>query len=255
MKRRAAPVAETIADYDVRSPAVRTIITVASTLVAVSALAALVLGASILTRDTRVATSQVDLGEVATLTITATDANVRIVEGDPDLLTITSSITSGLRKTDYQVGRRGDEIKIVSECQAWLNPGCGVDVTLQVPPGLPLTVNTTAGDISASSISDGVLVVSTTTGNVSATGLGVDEFSARTAGGAIGADFASQPFGFKASTSSGNVRALIPSGDRSYAVVTKTGSGKVTSDLTSDADGDGIVRVTTDSGNIALLTN
>ncbi|MGA8852247.1 MAG: DUF4097 family beta strand repeat-containing protein [Aeromicrobium sp.] len=254
MKRRAEPV-ETVADYDVRSPAVRTVITVASTLVAVSALAAMVLGASILTRDTRVATSQVDLGEVAQLVVTATDADIRIVEGDPDLLTITSSITSGLRKTDYQVGRRDDEIKIVSVCQAWLNPGCGVATTLQVPPGLPLVIRTTDGNVRAVSISKGVLTVSTTSGDVKATGLGVDEFQVETAMGGIEADFATQPFGFKATTSSGNVRAMIPSGDRSYGVTTKTGSGQVRSQLTSDSDGDGFVRVTTGSGDITLTTS
>lgn len=254
MKRRAEPATETIADYDVRSPAVRTVLTVVSTLVAVSALAALVLGVSILTRDTRVATSQVDLGEVNRLVINSTDADIQIVEGEPDLLTITSSVTSGLRKTDYQVGRRGDEIKIVSQCQKWLNPGCGVTTTLQVPPGLPLVIGTTAGDIRATSISKGVLTVSTTTGNITATGLGVDEFSAETTTGLIGADFAQQPFGFKATTTTGDVRATIPSGDRSYGVTTTTKSGRVQSDLTSDPDGDGLVRVITGSGNIVLTT-
>jgi hypothetical protein len=254
VKRRAEQT-ENVADYDVRSPAIRTVITVASTLVAVSAVAALVLGASILTRDTRVATSQVDLGGVAVLTVIATDADVRIVEGEPDLLTLTASITSGLRKTDYQVGRRGDEIKIVSECQTWLNPGCGVAATLKVPPGIPLIIRTTTGDIRANSISEGVLTVSATTGNIRATGLGVDEFSAETTGGSIGADFSTQPFAFKATTSSGDVRALIPSGDRTYDVMTETISGSVDSELTSDSSGDGFVRVTTGRGNIKLLTN
>lgn len=255
MKRRSAAPAETVADYDVRSPAVRTIVTVASTLVAVTAIGGLVLGASILTRDTRVATSQVDLGEIAELKITATDADIRIVEGEPDVLTITSQVTSGLRKTDYQLGRRGDEIKIATMCQRWLNPGCGVSTTLAVPPGLPLVIRTSAGDVEASSISEGVLTVSSTSGDIRATGLGVDEFSAETTAGDIGADFASQPFAFKATTTSGDVRALIPTGDRTYDVMTKTDSGNVESDIESDAEGDGFVRATTSSGDIRLTTS
>lgn len=251
MKRRADPV-ETVADYDVRSPAVRTVLTVASTLVAVSAIAALVLGASVLTRDTRVATSQVDVGENAELRITATDADLRIVEGDPDLLTITSSVTSGLRKTDYQVGRRGDEIRIVSACQEWLNPGCGVSTTLQVPPGLPLVITTTSGSVRASAISKSVLTVNTVSGDVSGSGLGVDEFAVQTTSGAISADFAEQPFGFKAATTSGNVRASFPDGDRTYAVTAQSETGRVRSDLVSDPDGDGLVRVTTRSGDVTI---
>ncbi len=254
MKRRVAP-KETTTDYDVRSPAIRTVLTVASTLVAVSALAALVLGASILTRDTREATSQIDLTGVAQLVVTSEDANIEVVEGEPDLLTVTSSITSGLRRTSYQIGRRGEDIKIVSECQAWLNPGCGVGTTLRVPPGLPLVVRTSNGDIRATSISRGVLTVSSTAGDIDATGLAVDEFSAETTAGSIAADFAEQPFAFKATTSSGDVRALIPKGKRSYGVRTRTDSGNVQSTVDSDPDGDGFVRVRTGSGDIRLTTS
>lgn len=256
MSRRTAPAPEeTVADYDVRSPAVRTILTVVGTLVAVAAVGAVVLGLSVLLKDTRVATSQIDVGSNAQLVINATSADIEIVEGEPDLLTVTSSVTSGLRTTDYQLGRKGDEIKIVSNCQTWLNPGCGVRTRLQVPPGLPLVVRTTTGDVRATAISEGVLTVRTTTGDVTADKLGVDEFSAQTTRGSVDAAFAQQPFAFKATTTTGPVTAEIPSGDRTYAVTTTTRSGNVASQLQSDDDGRGFVRVTTRSGDIRLTTS
>lgn len=244
-----------VADYDVRSPAARTVVTVVGTLVGVAVIAGAVLGLSLLAKDTRVATSQVDVGESAQLSVVATDADLRIIEGEDDLLVITSSVTSGLRKTDYQLGRRGDEIRIVSGCQEWLNPGCGVQVTLEVPPGLPLVVTTTAGDVEATAISRGVLTVGSTTGDISATDLGVDEFSASTSSGTVSATFAEQPFAFKATTTEGAVRAQIPTGDRSYDVMTQSESGRIRSDLDSSADGGGFVRVTTGTGDITLSTS
>ncbi len=252
VKRRSEPVEETIADYDVRSPAMRTVLTVFGTLAGVVAIAGIVLGLSLLAKDTRVVTSEVDVSESAQLRFVGTGANLHVVEGEDDLLVITSSVTSGLRKTDYQLGRRGDEIRIISGCQEWLNPGCGVDVTLKVPPGLPLEIVTTTGDVDATAISQGVLTVGSTSGDITATDLGVDEFSASTSSGAVSADFAEQPFAFKATTTEGAVDAVIPTGDRTYDVMTSSDSGRISSDLDSAADGDGFVRVTTTSGDITL---
>jgi len=252
---RRVATSETVADYDVRSPAVRTIVTVLGTVLTVAAVGALVLGLSIVLKDSRVATSQVDVGQNANLIINATSADLEIVEGEPDLLTIASTVTSGLRKTDYQVGRKGDEIKIVSNCQRWLNPGCGVKTRLEVPPGLPLRVRTTSGDIRVRAISKGVLTVRTASGDVMASGLKVDEFEATTTAGDVSATFAEQPFAFKATTGSGDVTAMVPAGKRTYIVTTKTGSGNVSSALDSDAKGEGFVRVTTRSGDIRLTTS
>lgn len=260
-KRRASPQGkraastETVADYDVRSPAARTVMTVAGTVVAVVALSALVLGISLLMRETKVVTSQVDVGQNAQLVINATTADIEIVEGQPDLLTISSSVTSGLRETDYQVGRRDDEIKIVSTCQTWLNPGCGVRTRLEVPPGMPLVVRTTTGDVRADALPAGVLTVSTTVGTVTASDLNVDEFSADTEEGDVRATFMRQPFGFKASTTTGDVVATIPTGDLTYGVVAESEEGRVRSSVEHDDEGQGLIRVTSRDGDIEVRSS
>ena len=252
MSRRRIEAPETVADYDVRSPAVRTIATVVGTVVAVGLLIALVLALSIIRRESRAATSQIDVGGNANLVIDASSADLEIVEGEPDLLTVTATITSGLRKTDYQLGRKGDEIKIISACQEWLNPGCGVKARLQVPPGLPLVVRTTTGSVSAKSISEGVLTVRTLTGDVSVSELSVDEFSAQTTTGDIVATFAKRPFGLKATTTSGKVNATLAPGKLKYVVSTTTKSGNISSDFSSDSGAEGFIRITTTTGDIRL---
>ena len=245
---------ETIADYDVRSPASRTLLTVIGTLLAIGLLIGLMLGASLLMRDTRVATSIIDLGNSAQLVVNATTADIQLVTGKSDVVKVTSRVTSGLRKTDYQIGRRGDELKVISGCQSLISPGCGVKLTLEVPAGLPLVISTTSGDIDADELVQGVLTVSSSSGDISGRGLMVDEFSAESGSGDISAIFATQPFGFKASTDSGDIAATVPTGKRTYAVTVKSTSGNVSSRIESDKDGEGFIRAKSDGGNIRLRT-
>jgi hypothetical protein len=251
---------ETVADYDVRSPASRTLLTVIGTIATVAMLGGLVLGASLIRRETRVATADVELGDAAQLVINAGTANVRLVEGEEGMVRIRARITSGLQKTDYQLGRRDNEIKIVSDCRTWLSPGCGVSATLEVPKGMPIVVKSTSGNVSADSLAEGVLTVTSGSGDVTVADLKVDEFSADTGSGDISATFATQPFGLKANTNSGDIRATVPAGKRKYAVVVSSKSGAiansldgdVTNSLGGDQDDGGFVRATTDSGDITL---
>jgi hypothetical protein len=251
---------ETVADYDVRSPASRTLLTVIGTIATVVMLGGLVLGASLIKRDTRVATADVELGEVSQLVINAGAANVHLVEGDDGMVRIRSRITSGLQKTNYQLGRRGSEIKIVSGCKTWLSPGCGVSATLEVPKGMPVVIKSTSGDVKADSLAEGSLTVRSASGDITVADLKVDELDARTGSGDINATFATQPFGLKVHTTAGDIRATVPAGKRKYAVVVSSKSGDISNSLDGDvtnslstADASkGFVRAVTDSGDIRL---
>lgn len=245
---------EVIADYDVRSPASRTLLTVVGTIIAVAVVMGAVLGTSILMRETKVATSVVEIGKSAQIVIDAQSADLRIVQGEPDVVKITASITSGLRKTDFQVGRRGDQIKIVSGCQTWLSPGCGVDTTLEIPEGFPVVVRTGSGNVAVDSVNEGALTVLTGSGDITGKRLEVDELFATTGSGNIVADFKTQPFGLKATSDSGDIAATLPDGKVGYAVTAKSKSGKVSAEIDPDPDGRGFVRATSESGNITLRT-
>lgn len=246
---------EIVADYDIRSPASRTLLTVLGTLLVFGVLIGAVLGVSLLMRDTEVSTSIIDLGSSAQIVVNATSANIHVVEGGSDVVKVTSRITSGIRTTDYEIGRKGDELKIISGCQSLISPGCGVSVTLEVPKGLPVVINTTSGDVSADGISQGVLTVSSGSGDVTGSKLGVDEFSAETGSGDIDATFADQPFAVKAISDSGDVAATLPAGKRTYNVLAKSRSGDVSSKIASDPKGVGFVVATSKSGDIKLSSD
>ncbi|MCW2829567.1 MAG: hypothetical protein JWP31_259 [Aeromicrobium sp.] len=243
---------EIIADYDVRSPASRTLLTVIGTMVALGVLIGLVLGVSILMRDTEVTTSTVDVDGSAPIKIDAGMADVKIVRGKPGEIRITARVTSGIRTTDFELGRRGDRIKVVASCQSWLSPGCGVSTTFEVPEGIPVIVRTTSGDVKADDLTDGVLTVLSGSGDITGTRLAVDELLATTTSGDIRAEFAVQPFGVKAITGSGDISAVLPAGGRKYAVTATSKSGDVSSSLRNSKGGSGIVRATTDSGDVRL---
>jgi len=252
MTQPEAPDQEVVADYDVRSPASRTLLTVVGTILAVAIIAGLVLLASILKRGTTVSASVIELGDSAVIKIDAGASDLRIVDGEPGVIRVRASITSGLRKTDFEIGRRGDQIKIVADCQTWLNPGCGVDTTLELPKGSPVEIRTSTGDVVVRDVDEGVLTVISGSGDISGSGLGVDEFAAQTDEGDISASFAKQPFAFKATSDSGDVTARMADGKRTYAVTATSRSGDVSSDVESDEDGVGFIRATTDSGDITL---
>lgn len=250
---RAVTDQEIVADYDVRSPASRTLLTVVGTVLFVVVVAGLVLGLSILKRSTVTSTSDVAIGSSAVIKIDAGAANLRVVQGDTaDVLRVSAKVTSGLRKTDFAIGRRGDEIKIVTGCQSWLNPGCGVDTTLEIPEGFPVVISTTSGDVSVRDVAEGVLTISSGSGDVRAMGLELDELSVETGTGDIRASFASQPFAFKASSDEGDITATLAAGKRTYAVTATSKSGDVSSSIDSDDEGSGFVRATTGSGDISL---
>ena len=246
---------EIVADYDIRSPASRTLLTVLGTLVTVAVLIGALIGVSLMMRSTKVSASAIDLGNSGQIVVNATSADIRVVEGGSDVVKVVSRVTSGIRKTDYQIGRKGDEIKIISSCQSLISPGCGVSLTLEVPKGLPVVVNTTTGNVSAVGISKGVLTVSSTSGDLSGSRLGVDEFSAESRSGDIKAVFADQPFAFKAISGSGDITATLPAGARTYDVRAKSKSGDVSSKIASDPKGAGFVVATSDSGDITLRSD
>ncbi len=130
-----------------------------------------------------------------------------------------------------------------------------MSLTIAIPKGVPVVINTTTGDVTADTLEQGVLTVATTSGDIDVAGLTVDEFSAESVSGDVKASFAKQPFAFKALTKSGDVSAAIPAGERTYAVMAESESGDVDSTISSDESGQGFVRVTTGSGDIRLRTS
>jgi DUF4097 and DUF4098 domain-containing protein YvlB len=175
-----------------------------------------------------------------------------LIEGESTDVVIRAKVTSGILDTCYELRRRGNEIEVVGGCISWLSPGCGVVVTVAVPPKLPVLVATDSADVTVDGLRDRVVTIATGSGDVRGGALRVQEFSARTDAGDIVAAFDGQPFAFKARTNSGDISARVPDGDIQYAVTVRSRTGDVRSDLESVPDGKGILRAVSGSGDITL---
>lgn len=244
---------ERIAEYDVRSPMQRTLLVVAATVAVVLVLGGVVAVIAHLMRDTRTEHVTIDLSEVAQVRLESGAADLLLQPTDGAELEITATITDGLVKSGYELGRRGDTIVINGGCRSFLVPGCGIEVTIGVPSGFPVVVDTLTGDVAITEL-DGVVTVNSKSGDIEARRVSVVELSAFTTTGDVDVEFADQPYGFKARTTSGAVEALIPDGDITYNVSTTTQSGDIDSSIEHDDEGEGFITVETTSGDIALTS-
>ena len=235
-----------------RPPSVRTLLTVVVTIGVVAIIIGGVVVVSMASGSTRTAANRLDIGDDPQLVIRSTDADVRLVDGTSTDVVIRAKVTSGIVDTDYELRRRGDEIEVVGSCLSWLAPGCGVVVTVAVPPKLPVLVATDSADVSVDGLKERVVTIATGSGDVNGRKLEVQELSARTDSGNIDALFVAQPFAFKARTADGDIAARIPEGDITYDVAVRSKTGDVRSSLESDKDAKGIIRAVSSSGDIRL---
>lgn len=244
---------QSFADEEYRHPLARTIWTaVISVLILIVLVGAFVV-VSWLSRETTTVENEVTV-RGGQLTVLSSGADLRFVPGDAtsDTVRISADVTSGLLSTDYAIEQRGDDVVLGARCRPVLTPGCGAVITIEVPGSLPINVKAGDGDLAVDGLEDRVVTVSTTSGDIVASGLSVPELSASTTSGDITADFASQPFAFKARTADGDVSATVPDGDVAYRVELNTIGGEVENAISNQPDGDGLLSVRTDDGDITV---
>jgi hypothetical protein len=241
-------------EYEPQSPLSIAIRIVGSALAAV-AVVAVVVGIGLRVRDTHTAITHIAVGEGSQLAFRSSNSDVRIVDGKGDDIVIKARVTDGLRATTYELLRRGDnEFSIVGRCIQWLSPGCGASVTIAVPAGYPLLIATGSGDVTVEGLNDRVVTVATGSGDVKGTRLTVQELSVNTDGGDVAASFRKQPYALKVTTEEGDIQADMPKGKITYLTNVRSTSGSISSTLTSDRNGSGLIRLLSDEGDIRVRT-
>ena len=132
-------------------------------------------------------------------------------------------------------------------------PGCGVALELRVPVGTPVSVTSTDGDLTAHDLqASGAVLLTSTSGDIEADGLVVDELAAHSTSGDVDLEFSEEPYAIKATTDDGDVDVELPDGERTYQVVAESPDGDVSTSLTTDRAGEGLINLTSDSGDIHL---
>lgn len=234
------------------SPLLRTLRPVVITLV----LAVLVLGGfalvSHLTSSTRTTSGVLDLEGAGRLELQAGPADVRIMPGDVTAPRYQARVTSGLLDTRFDVQHVGEAVRLDASCRPFLNPGCGVDVTITVPKDLDVDVLTGSGDIDVSALG-GVVLLRSGSGDVEADALRTPDLTVRTGSGDVDTSFATQPSAVKISTDAGDVEVGLPDGSVRYTVDARSDAGKVENAFGATDDPDArLVRVRSGSGDVEV---
>ncbi len=244
-------------DEEGRSPLVRVLTTVVATVVLAALVVAALMGVSALMRETRTVETTLDLSGAPQLALRAPQADVTLVATDGDQVQVSAQVRRGLLDTDFAIERTGDVFEVDASCQAWLTPGCGAEVTIEVPRGLPVVLDGGEGAVRADGM-QGVLTIATTTGSVDVRDAAVDELAVETTSGAVRAGFTEEPYAVKAATRDGDVRLELPQGDRVYTVDAQSRTGAVDNALGGEGTAGGtggFLRVRSDGGDVVIATS
>lgn len=244
---------ESVAD-DIRSPLSTTLLTVVGTVLVALVVYGLVVLVSVLMRDERTVTSAVDLEAGAPLVLDVSDVDVTVSSADVDRVTLTATVTDGLLDTSYAVGEGPRGLVVESSCMAWLSPGCGAELEVRVPSGTPVAIASTEGDLTLHDLSaSGAVTLRSASGDVDASGLDIDELDVRTDTGDVDLVFEQEPYAVKVATDEGDVEVVLPAGGRMYQVAAESDDGDVQASVTGERGGEGLIRLTSRTGDIALF--
>lgn len=215
-------------------------------------------------------------GGVAGLDVRIDGADVEIVGGDTDRITVQERLSwSKGQKPTPTHRREGDTLVLTYKCPDGFTIGfneCRVGYRLQVPREMAAKVRTDAGDIRVrgtqgdiraqtdagniriSELRGGNVTATTDAGNVELDGVRADRVTADTDAGNITLRFAADrpPSFVDADADSGNIRIWLPT-SASYRITTRTDSGdpRVT-DVVNDPRSTRRINARTDAGNITV---
>jgi Toastrack DUF4097 len=213
--------------------------------------------------------------------------DVVVTAGTGPDVTVDSVARGAFRPPRLSVDVNGSSVSVHGGCHAVWFDRCQAVVTVRVPPGTPVEVDSRSGDVSAAALS-GPVRLTTASGDVSASDLSgparlstasgdiqVHDLSgtatleassgdvegddlnsgivrARTGSGDVDLVFATAPSSADAETGSGDVDVLVPRSAR-YAVDAETSSGDRVIGVPTSLRSGHVLRVRAGSGDIAVL--
>jgi hypothetical protein len=199
--------------------------------------------------------------------------HVRIVgdergAGSDGTITVTTHVSTGLRKTGHSQRIDGDRLLLDATCPSFLSSFCEVVYTIDTPPGVDVLVRAEIGvavegidgdvDVSADQGSvelsriGGTLRADSDQGSVRGSGLRSSDVEATTDQGGVALRFDAEPRRVVVDSDQGDVEVVVPTGDAFYRLDTDTDQGRVVRDIRTDPLSDRSITATTDQGNVLL---
>jgi hypothetical protein len=240
------------------APARRTPRPVRRALLAVASLFALVMVAfgaySLLDLASRhTTTERASYDGVRTLSIEDA-SDVRLVgTAEGESLQVVARVTEGLGSPGRSVERLGGgELRLSSSCSSFAGNWCGVDYEVRVPSGTvvraeagsgdivaedlttdePLTLASSAGDVTAIDVTAPAIRLTSSAGDVRGRELSAERIDARSSAGDVTASLRTVPDRLLAESSAGDVELLVP--NAVYDLVASSSGGDVDTRVRSD---------------------
>ena len=215
-------------------------------------------------------------------TFTGTVSAVRVTEdvGDVKLRTVQSGgpvrasarITDSFQDASWSANLESGTLVVDGTCtQVGISLffNCSVDLTIDVPAGVPVEVESDTGDLTVigafsavdltTSTGDvtvqqttGPVRIRSNTGDVRASGTRSLSFDTDTDTGDVRLSFDVQPQQVSARTNTGDVRVLVPEDTTPYDIDTDTDTGDVSVDVTNVAGSPHRITARTDTGDVTV---
>lgn len=214
--------------------------------------------------------------DTATVPVTGSFTAVRVVidSGDVRLSPGTAGDVQrtrhyGLVKPSFSVAVVDGTLVVKGRCAAVVFARCSVDVTVGVPPKVPVTVSSGSGDVHVFLL-DGPVTVSSGAGDISVKGTvgsldldsgagdidvtEVDATAVRAHSGAgdVSLQFRSAPLTIDAESGAGDITVIVPADGATYRLDVDTGAGDERVDIASDPASEHRLRAHSGAGDVSV---
>lgn len=180
----------------------------------------------------------------SSLVVDVRAGDVSLRGADVDSVAVSAKIDGPTNHVGHEQGE--EALTVFDECH---EDPCSVDLTLDVPRHLALTLRTGAGDVWLEN-AGGDISIRTGSGDIRGLGLAGVNFSAETGSGDVRCELA-PALRVHLRTESGDVALSVPSG--AYRLQVSTGSGdQELEGVSNDPSADGEIQVTTGAGDLKL---
>ena len=203
------------------------------------------------------------------LVIDTDEGGVTLEAGEPGVVRVERRVTDGINGPSPTWSLEGDRLKLRLHCPNGFAVACGGSYVVKVPIGVPLTVRTDDGGVTASGlrqdidastdnggidISDctGNLTLSTDNGGVDVARTTADRITAKTDNGHIRVRLDNAPHEVRATTDNGGILVRVPRDDNAYAVQADTDNGGKSVQVPSDPRSPRVIVARTDNGGIDI---
>jgi hypothetical protein len=185
----------------------------------------------------------------ASISLDLPGIDATVATGDAATLTIERRLTWSVSRPTIEERWDGQTLQVIADCPSIpIGPGCDVDYTLYVPPGVAVQLRTTSGDLVIHG-TDGALQLSTSSGDVRATDLRSTEVVVSARSGDVDLGFTGAPQQLDIDTTSGDIDIAVPA-TSSYRL--QVDADQTTLDIPQDLDAGRTIMVNSTTGSLHI---